>query len=324
MTIEYVKLNSDITVAEAFEKIKKTGVNKETIYTCYVTDEGRHLIGYVSVRTLLLADMNDIISDLMDTNVIYANTHVDQEEVGLMFDKYDFMSLPVVDNEHRLVGIITVDDVIDTIQKEATEDFQKMAAMSPSEKPYLKTSVFELSKHRIAWLLVLMFGGLISGAILHRYEVAIAAIPLLVTFVPMLTDTGGNAGSQSSTLIIRGLALQEIEPSDILTILWKELRVGVLCGGILAVANFITIMIRYAGTNDLMKIALVVSLSVWFIVILSKTIGAVLPIIAGTLNFDPAVMAGPLITTVVDAIGLLVYFALATSILGKVLSVLKL
>lgn len=313
MTIEYIRLRADMTVEESFEKIRRTGLNKETIYTCYVTDDKRQLLGYVSVRTLLISNKEELIGNIMDSKCIYTETHEDREDVAHIFSKYGFLSLPVVDKEKRLVGIITVDDMIDAIHEEATEDFEKMSAMSPSEKPYLKLSTFELAKNRIGWLMLLMFGGMLTGAILEKYEVAIAAIPLLVSFVPMLTDTGGNAGSQSSTLIIRGIALKEIEISDVFQILWKEFRVGLITGSALAVVNYIRIVIQYPDSH---MIGLTVSLALLFIVILSKTVGAILPILAGFLKMDPAIMAGPLITTVVDAVGLLVYFALANYFLG--------
>lgn len=313
MTIEYVRLKASIRVEEAFAEIKEQGLNKETIYTCYVTDDERYLLGYVSVRTLLLSEQDELIGDIMDPKCIYTNTHEDREDVAHIFSKYGFMSLPVVDKEKRLVGIITVDDMIGTIHEEATEDFEKMSAMSPSEKPYLKLSAWELSKNRLGWLMLLMFGGVITGAILEKYEAAIAAIPLLVSFVPMLTDTGGNAGSQSSTLIIRGMALKEIETSDVFEIVWKELKIGFMTGSLLALANYIRITIQYPASQT---IGITVSLSLLFIVMLSKTVGAILPLVAGKFNMDPAIMAGPLITTVVDAVGLLVYFALASYFLS--------
>lgn len=313
MTIEYVNLKADFTVEDAFKKIRRTGVDRETIYTCYVTDESRILVGIVTVRTLLLSELDDNISDIMETNIISVKTGDDQEAVAHLFSKYDFTSVPVVDYENRLVGIITIDDVIDVVHEEATEDFEKMAAILPSEKPYLKTSVLSLTKNRIPWLLILMITGLITGAILGSYESAMAAIPLLVTFIPMLTDTGGNAGSQSSTLIIRGMALHEIEMKDILRVLFKELRVGILAGLVLSAVNFLRVWIQYPGQQ---MIALTLGLAVMMTVIIAKTVGAMLPMLAKLVHADPAIMAAPLITTIVDAFALVLYFTFAKILLG--------
>lgn len=248
----------------------------------------------------------------MDTNVIKAVTTEDQEEVASRFRKYDLLSLPVVDHEDRLVGIVTVDDVVDVMEQEATEDFEKMAAMLPSEKPYLKTSVFQLAKNRIVWLLVLMLSSMITGGILAKYEKAFAVIPLLVTFIPMLTDTGGNAGSQSSTMIIRGMAVGEIHTRDIFRVVWKELKVAILVGFVLGMVNYIRLIILYPGQEML---CLTVMLSLIATVILAKTIGAMLPIGAKVFHMDPAIMAAPLITTIVDAVSLIIYFQLACSLL---------
>ena len=307
MTAEYVGLKQSMTVEQAFAYIRKNGVDKETIYTCYVMDAKRRLEGVVTVKDLLMNPYEEIIGNIMDTHVIKAFTTEDQEEVADSFQKYDLLSLPVVDHEERLVGIVTVDDVVDVMEQEATEDFEKMAAMLPSEKPYLKTGVFQLAKNRIAWLLIVM----ISSMITAKYEAAFAVIPLLVTFIPMLTDTGGNAGSQSSTMIIRGMAVGEIEPGDLFKVLWKELRVGIIVGAILGFVNYVRLVILYPG-----KEMLTVVLSLMVTVVIAKTIGCVLPIAAKVFHMDPAIMAAPLITTIVDAVSLIIYFQLACSLLG--------
>ncbi len=315
MTAEYVGLKQQMTVEEAFAYIRKHGVDKETIYTCYVMDAKRTLEGVVTVKDLLMNPYETVLRDIMDTHVIKAVTTDDQEEVLEQFTKYDLLSLPVVDQENRLVGIVTVDDIVDVMEQEATEDFEKMAAMAPSEKPYLKTSVMQLAKNRIVWLLVLMVSSMVTGGILAKYENAFALIPLLVTFIPMLTDTGGNAGSQSSTLIIRGMAVGEIEPSDIFRVVWKELRVGLVVGAILGLVNYIRLVIMYPGSE---MICLTVVLSLFATVLLAKTIGCVLPIVAKVLKLDPAIMAAPLITTIVDAFSLVIYFQLASHLLNLV------
>ncbi|MCD8223247.1 MAG: magnesium transporter [Clostridiales bacterium] len=313
MTAEYVGLRGSMTVEEAFAYIRKYGVDKETIYTCYVMDARRKLEGVVTVRDLLMNPYETVISDIMDDQVISAVTTEDQEHVMETFRDYDLLSLPVVDREGRLVGIVTIDDIVDVMEEEATEDFEKMAAMIPSEKPYLKTSVFLLAKNRIIWLLVLMLSGMITGGILERYEAAFAVIPLLVTFIPMLTDTGGNSGSQSSTMIIRGMAVGEIEPSDVLQVIWKEVRVGLLTGSALCLVNLIQLSIRYPGRG---LICLTVSLSILATVVIAKTVGGILPILAKSLRLDPAIMAAPLITTIVDGLSLVIYFQIATLLLG--------
>ena len=313
MTAEYVGLKQSMTVEQAFAYIRKNGVDKETIYTCYVMDAKRRLEGVVTVKDLLINPYEEIIGNIMDTHVIKAFTTEDQEEVADSFQKYDLLSLPVVDHEERLVGIVTVDDVVDVMEQEATEDFEKMAAMLPSEKPYLKTGVFQLAKNRIAWLLILMISSMITGGILAKYEAAFAVIPLLVTFIPMLTDTGGNAGSQSSTMIIRGMAVGEIEPGDLFKVLWKELRVGIIVGAILGFVNYVRLVILYPGKEML---CLTVVLSLMVTVVIAKTIGCVLPIAAKVFHMDPAIMAAPLITTIVDAVSLIIYFQLACSLLG--------
>ena len=312
MTAEYIGLKKHMTVEESFAFIRKHGIDSETIYTCYVMDSKRRLEGVVTVRNLIMNPYDAVVGDIMDDNVIKAITTMDQEEVVEMMNKYDLLSMPVVDSEDRLVGIITVDDVMDVMEEEATEDIEKMAAMLPSEKPYLRTGVFELAKNRIPWLLFLMLSSTLSGAILERYENAFAAIPLLVSFTPMLMNTGGNSGSQSSAMIIRGMSLGEIEPTDILRVIWKKVRVGLIAGIILAVCNFIRLMIQYPGNT---MISLVVVLSVFVTVVIAKTIGCTLPIAAKVLKADPAIMAGPLITTIVDAVSLIVYFNLACMLL---------
>ena len=308
MTAEYVGLRKNMTVEEAFSYIRKYGVDKETIYTCYVMDEKRRLEGVVTVKDLLMNDYDVVLSDIMDTHVIKTFTTEDREEVVDTFNEYNLLCLPVVDKENRLVGIITVDDVMDVMEQEATEDFEKMAAMLPSEKPYLKTSVFQLAKNRIVWLMILMFSSMITGGILLKYETAFAAVPLLVTFIPMLMDTGGNSGSQSSTMIIRGMAIGEVEPADILKVMWKEVRVGLLVGAALGLVNYIRLIIQYPGKE---LVCLTVVLSIFFTVIIAKTIGCTLPIVAKVIRLDPAIMAAPMITTIVDACSLMIYFNLA-------------
>lgn len=313
MTAEYVGLKKNMTVEQAFAYIRKNGVDKETIYTCYVMDSKRILEGVVTVKDLLMNPYEEMIQNIMDTHVIKAVTTEDQEEVAEGFRKYDLLSLPVVDHEGRLVGIVTVDDIVDVMEQEATEDFEKMAAMHPSEKPYLKTGVFQLAKNRILWLLVLMLSSMITGGILAKYEAAFAVIPLLVTFIPMLTDTGGNAGSQSSTMVIRGMAVGEIEPADFFRVLWKELRVGLIVGIILGFVNYLRLVLLYPGREML---CLTVVLSLIATVVVAKTFGCILPIVAKIFHMDPAIMAAPLITTIVDAISLIIYFQLACRLLG--------
>lgn len=313
MTAEFTDLKQGMTVAQAIDHIRRTGENSESVYTCYVTDAGRRLEGVLTIKELLLARDEQHIADIMETEVITAETTEDQEEAVARMMKYDFISLPVVDKEGRLVGIVTVDDVMDVMEEEATEDFEKMAAMAPSEKPYLKTGVFTLAKHRILWLLVLMISGMITGGILGQYEAAFAAMPLLVTFIPMLTDTGGNAGSQSSTLVIRGMAVGDIELRDFLRVFWKEFRVSLLVGAVLSAVNFVRLIITYPGNE---MIALTVALALFVTVLLAKTVGGVLPMAAKLVHADPAIMAAPLITTIVDAISLVVYFKIASTLLA--------
>ena len=314
MTIEYCSVKKTMTVKEAMQRLKKVGLQRETIYTIYVVDENRKLEGIVSLRELVIADDDQIIGDIMTKDVVYVNVYEDQEIVAGVIQKYDFVAVPVVDNEERMVGIITVDDVIDIIEQEATEDFQKMAALSPSEDEYLDTSAFTLAKHRIAWLLFLMISATLTGSILQRFEDYIAAIPALLIFIPMLMDTGGNAGSQSATLVIRGLAVGEIEPKDALKVLWKEFQVSILVGIVLAAVNFGRIKLLHPNQDP--RIGITVSISVMFTIMLAKLVGGLLPIGAKKIKLDPAIMASPLITTIVDATSLIVYFAVAKVMLG--------
>ncbi len=312
MTAEYIGLKKNMTVEQSFAYIRKHGVDKETIYTCFVIDEKRHLEGIVTVKDLLLNDYATRLEEIMDTNIIHAVTTDDQETVVEAFNKYDLLSLPVVDHENRLVGIVTVDDIVDVMEQEATEDMEKMAAMLPSEKPYLRMSIFELAKNRTPWLLLLMFTSTISALILERYEAAFVLYPTLVTCVPMLTATGGNAGSQSSTTIIRAMSIGDVEISDVWQILWKECRVSLLVGIILGVANYIRLVIMYPEEP---LVCLVIGVSLIGTVVMSKVLGCILPVIAKILKLDPAMMAAPLISTIVDALSLLLYFTIAGMIL---------
>lgn len=312
MTAEYIGLKRNMTVEQAFAYIRENGVDKETIYTCFVTDSKRCLQGVVTVKDLLMNPYDTIIKDIMDENIIYAVTTEDREDVVETFNKYDLLCLPVVDHEDRLVGIVTVDDAVEVMEQEATEDFEKMAAMFPSEKPYLRTSVLELAKNRIPWLLILMFTSILSGAILMDYREAIQVLPLLLSFVPMLMDTSGNCGNQSSTMVIRGMAVGDIELKDVLRVVWKEFRVGLLCGAVLAAANFIRLILQYP---DRQALNLVIVLSLMLAIVLAKIIGCVLPMLAEKMKLDPAIMAAPLITTIVDASSLLIYFKIASMLL---------
>ena len=312
MTTEFIDLKEQMTVEDALERIRKIGTDSETIYTCYVLDQKRKLKGIIGIKELLLAKENTLVSDLMETNIILVNTLEDKEEVAKKFDKYDLYALPVVDNENRLVGIVTVDDAINVLQDEVEEDFEKMAAMQPNEDGYFETSVFKHAKNRILWLLILMLSSAITGGIITNYENAFAAVPLLVAFIPMIMDTGGNCGSQSSTLIIRGLATDELELKDIFKILWKEIRVAVVVGLILTLVNGLRIFVQYKS----LQLALTVGLSITVTVIMSKTIGCLLPLKEKKLKLDPAIMAAPLITTIVDILSILLYFQIATIIMG--------
>ncbi|MDE7124613.1 MAG: magnesium transporter, partial [Eubacterium sp.] len=319
MTPEFVDLKRDMTVEDAFKRIRRTGLDKETIYTCYVTDASRHLIGVTTVKELLLNDYDDVIEDFMETNVISINTLDDQETASKLLSKYDFLAMPVVDMENRLVGIITVDDAIDVIQEENTEDIQKMAAIVPTDTPYLKTSVIETWKKRIPWLMLLMISATITSQILTTFENKLAAVSVLIAFIPMIMDTGGNSGGQSSVTIIRALSLGEISMKDIFKVVWKELRVGFVCGMSLALVCFAKLMLFdriVLGNSDLtIVVSLVISLTILLEIMVAKIIGCSLPIFAKKIGFDPAVMASPFITTIVDAISLLVYIGFATAIL---------
>ena len=312
MTTEFIDLKEDMTIEQALDRIRKIGTDSETIYTCYVLGQNRKLQGIISIKEILLAKENSLISDNMETNIISVNTLEDKEEVAKKFDKYDLYALPVVDKENRLVGIVTVDDAINVLQDEAEEDFEKMAAMAPTEESYFETSVFKHAKNRIVWLLVLMLSSAITGTIITNYENAFVAVPLLVAFIPMLMDTGGNCGSQSSTLIIRGLATDELEVKDVFKILWKEVRIAVLVGLSLTLVNGLRIFAQYKN----LQLACTVGLSITVTVILSKSIGCLLPLLAKKLKLDPAIMAAPLITTIVDILSVLVYFNIATVIMG--------
>lgn len=311
MTTEFIDLKQDMTVKAAFERIRAIGVDKETIYTCYVTNANRVLEGVVTVKELLLSDYDKRIGDIMEENIIFARTSDDQEQIAGLFRKYDLLSLPVVDNEQRLVGIITIDDAVDVMQEENTEDFEKMAALSPSEDTYLKTPSFVHAKKRLGWLLILMVSATITGGIISHYEAAFDAIPLLVSFIPMLMDTGGNCGSQSATLIIRGMALGEIRLKDFFRVAFKEFKVSLMVGAALAVLNTIWIYIRYHS----LPIALTVGVSLLCTVCIAKAIGCMLPMVAKKVKLDPAIMAAPLITTIVDACSIFVYFNVALALL---------
>lgn len=319
LTTEFVDLKASMTVSKAFDYIRSYGPDKETIYTCYVTDNDRHLEGVVTVKELLLAKADDIVGDLMETNVISAVTTDDQEEVAATFAKYDFIALPVVDKENRLVGIITVDDVVDIMREETTEDIEKMAAIVPGDKEYLKTGVFETFKKRIPWLLLLMISATFTGMIITSFEKALAGSIVLTAFIPMLMDTGGNSGSQSSVTIIRSLALGDISFSDVWRVIFKELRVAIICGIVLSTANFAKILLidnLLLGSNISLSVAAVVCITLLVTVVVAKIIGCTLPLVAKKIGFDPAVMASPFITTLVDAISLVFYFQIASSILG--------
>ena len=309
MTTEYVSLHQSMTVKEAMAHIKQVGIHKETIYTCYVL-ERRKLIGIVSAKDLMTMNDDTVISEIMETEIISATTHTDQEEVAQLFSKYGPLAIPILDTGGLMVGIVTVDDAMDVMVEEATEDITIMAAMNPSEKSYFETSVFSHAKNRIVWLLVLMLSASITGAIITRYEDAFSAIPLLVSFIPMLMDTGGNCGSQSSTLIIRGLALNEIRFRDIFKVIFKEFRIALIVSVVLAFANGLRIFLVY---HD-MKLAVVIGLSLIATVILSKLIGCVLPLAAKKVHLDPAIMAAPLITTLVDTCSIIIYFSIATQV----------
>ncbi|MBP5230740.1 MAG: magnesium transporter, partial [Clostridia bacterium] len=313
MTTEYVRLNKDMTVADAFSRIRRTGVDKETIYTCYVTERDRSLIGLVTVKDLLLADEDCEISEIMTTNVISVETAEDKENVAQIMSKYDFLAIPVVDAGNRLVGIITYDDAADVLQEEATEDIEKMAAILPTDKPYLATGVWETWRKRIPWLLLLMISATFTSMILGHFNEKLAVIPILTIFIPMLMDTAGNAGGQASVTIIRSLSLGDVHMGDIFRVIWKEIRVAFLCGLCLAAVGFGKVILIDGAT---VMQALVVSLTLAATVAVAKLVGCTLPILAKRIGLDPAVMASPFITTIVDALSLLIYFGIATWLLN--------
>ena len=313
MTTEFVDLTPTMTVEDAEKRIRRTGVDKETINTCYVTDAEGHLIGALSIRTIILSKLDDIIGDVMETHIITVTTTEDQESVARMFGKYGFTSMPVVDGENRLVGIVTVDDALEVLQDEATEDIAKMAAITPTDRPYMRTSVMQIWLARIPWLLLLMISATFTGLVLDHFQNSLLIYGVLINYIPMLMDTGGNSGSQSSVTIVRSLSLGELEFSDIFTVLWKELRVALLCGGSLALAGLLKLLLfDRVGLH----VALVVSLTLLMTVLLAKLVGCTLPMLAKKIGFDPAVMASPFITTIVDVLALLIYFRFAAVLLG--------
>lgn len=320
MTTEYVSLRPDMTTEEAIKRIRRTGVDKETIYNCYVTENNRKLIGTITIRTLLLSEDDDVLEEIMEPNVISVSTLEDQEEVAEMFAKYDFVALPVVDQENRLVGIVTVDDAIDVMREEATEDFEKLAGMTPSDKPYLRTGVLETFRSRLPWLLILMLSATLTSMVLTGYETSLAACSALIAFIPMLTGTGGNSGTQASVAVIRGLSLGEVEFSDSLRVLWKEIRVAVLCGVTLAACNFVKLLVvdrmLLHNSGVTIPVAATICVTMIFTVFCAKTVGCLLPLLAERVHLDPAVMASPFISTVVDVVTLVLYFQVARVILG--------
>lgn len=326
MTSELIDLRKNMTNREAVERIRRIGQQKETVYVAYVTDASRVLEGVVELKQLLFTDPDTLISDIMDTNVIYAETHDDRESVANMISHYDMIALPIVDKEKRLVGIVTVDDALDVLETEATEDIKKMAAILPSEKPYLKTGVWATWKQRIPWLLLLMVSATFTSTIITYYEAAIGTYAILTAFFPMLMDTGGNAGGQTSVTVIRSLSLGEIELRDVFRVLWKEIRVGAVCGATLAAATFIKVMVidfrlqaelllPSGETQNNLLIALIITVTVFFAILVAKTVGTLLPLGAKKIGLDPAVMASPFITTIVDTVTLIIYFAIATALL---------
>ena len=318
MTVEYVSLNKNLTVGQCFEKIRREGINKETVYTCYVTEK-RKLIGTVSVKDLLLAEQDISVSEIMETNLISINAYEDKEIVAQMFSKYDVLALPVVDHDDRIIGIVTVDDAMDVMEDEATEDIERMAAITSSDKAYLKTGVFSIWKTRIPWLVLLMLSATFTGIILNSFEESLSIFPVLISFIPMLMGTGGNAGGQSAATVIRGMAVGEIELSDILRVLWKELRVAILCGVTVAVVGYLKLFFfdnMFFGLEVSYPEMAVVSLTLMVTVVAAKIVGCALPIIAKAVHLDPAVMAGPFITTIVDVLSLVVYFFIAMRVLS--------
>ncbi|MDF3002681.1 MAG: mgtE [Bacillota bacterium] len=319
MTTEYVSLRPHMTVEEAFKRIRRTGVDKETIYTCYVTEENRTLVGMISIRTMLLSEEDNVLADIMEQNVISVTTMEDQESVVQMFAKYSFMAMPVVDTENRLVGIVTIDDAMDVMQEEATEDFEKMAGITPIDKPYLRATVTETFRARVPWLLILMLSATFTGIIITGFEDSLSAYVILTAFIPMLCGTGGNSGTQSSTAVIRSLSLGEVHLSNWLEVVWKEIRVAVLCGLVLAACNFVKLLLvdGYLMKNPAINpiVALVICLTLVFTVVCAKTVGCILPMLADRIGFDPAVMASPFISTIVDTMSLMIYFQMARLIL---------
>ncbi|MBR1810093.1 MAG: magnesium transporter [Clostridia bacterium] len=321
MTTEFVELHSDMTVRDAIDDIRREAIDKETVYTCYVLDATRHLQGIVTVKDLLISDYDVVIRDIMEENIISAKTLDDQEEVAKLFDKYNFLALPVVDSENRLVGIVTVDDAIDVLQEENAEDFELMGAVIPNDETYFKTSVFKHALHRLPWLALLMISAIISGFILQKYETVFAAFPLLVILLTNITDTGGNSGTQSSTLIIRGLATDEITLKDYLRVVWKEFRIGLVCSVVLAIVNGLRVYLQYKNSAEAnyaqtaLPVAIIVALTMVCVVIVAKLLGASLPMLAKLVHLDPAIMATPFLTTLVDAVAVLLYFAIAARVL---------
>ena len=312
MTVEYVDLKESMTVRDAIERIRKIGLDKETVNVCYVLDPQRVLLGTVALRYLVMADPDTIIGEMMNENIISISTTTDQEEAAMAFQKYDFTAMPVVDNEDRMVGIITIDDIVDIIQEEATEDIEKMAAILPTDRPYFKTTIFETYKARMPWLLFLMISATFTGAIITRAEGALAKYVILTAYIPMLMDTGGNAGSQASVSVIRGISLGEIEFKETLQAVWKEIRVAAMCGVTLSLCNFVKLLVV---DRIPIQVAAIVCMTLVVVVLIAKVIGCVLPLTAEHIGFDPAVMASPFITTIVDAISLTVYFTIAKVIL---------
>lgn len=321
MTPEFVELRSDMTVSEAIESIRREAIDKETVYTCYVLDTTRHLRGIVTVKDLLISSDDTKLADIMEENIISAKTLDDQEEVAKLFDKYHFLALPVVDSENRLVGIVTVDDAIDVLQEETSEDFEIMGAVTPSDETYFKTSVFKHALHRIPWLALLMISAIISGSIVEHYNSVFGAFPLLVYLLTNITDTGGNSGTQASTLIIRGLATDEVHLKDYLKVVWKELRIGLLCAAVLAVINGARVYFQYFKNPDpqvassALAVAIIVAITMICVVVVAKLLGASLPMLAKLVHLDPAIMATPFLTTLVDAVAVFLYFAIAAKVL---------
>lgn len=318
MTTEFVDFKADMTVKECFDHIRETGEDKESVYTGYVIDAKRHLLGVVCVKDMLFADYDDKVSDIMNENVVCINTFDDKEEVARLFDKYDFLAIPVIDKERRLVGIVTIDDAMDVMQEENTEDFEKMAAITPNDKGYFETGVFSHAKNRILWLLILMVSATFTGRIITRYEDAFRMFPVLVAMIPMLMDTGGNCGSQASTMIIRGLALYEIHPKDVFKVWFKEIRIALVVGISLALVNVLRVFVFYGGQNEVgaLTLALITGITLVCEIILAKTLGCLMPLAAKRLKLDPAIMAAPLITTIVDACCVMLYFTIACAILN--------